>query len=593
MIVKMRKITVMLSRKETDSALEKLRGLGVVHVSHLRKPYSENIDELSGKLSLTEKSLESLQPSGRQEELEDEKVDQKCAEILKLEEKREKLKERLEKLNLQKSWFSKWGKISKSDLKILAGAGVYVGLYISNVKELKKIDKDRMIYVINKSGKILHLAHITRDKEDDLRKESSSIRKAELPEMGLQKINSEIEQIREEISNTQNLLENYGKYFEGLAGYRDSLKKRIEFMKVKHGMFYEESIACLQGFCPVKLVSKVKETAEKNGWGIAVSKPSDDDDVPTLVENPGWIDIVKPVFNFMGTVPGYKEFDISFWFLVFFSLFFAMIVGDAGYGLIFIAATYLLRRKFREAPSEPFSLFYLLSGATVLWGALTGTWFGSETIARLPFFDSVSIDRIGSFVEGSQDFVIFLTFIIGVVHLSIARMMRAFNLINTLKAISELGWVAVLWAAYFLAGMLVLNRPLPGFAVPLGITGAAAVLLFSNFQRNVAKGILKTIGNLPLDIISSFTDIISYIRLFAVGYATVVVAAASNEFAAGVGLGGAWGGLISATILFAGHGLNILLCLMSVIVHGIRLNLLEFSGQLGMEWTGKKYRPFR
>jgi V/A-type H+-transporting ATPase subunit I len=354
-----------------------------------------------------------------------------------------------------------------------------------------------------------------------------------------------------------------------------------------------EALAWLQGFCPLDSVKKIKKTAQKNSWAIAVEKPDNPREVPTLIKNPKWVEIIKHVFNFMGTLPGYKEYDISFWFLLFFSLFFAMLVGDAGYGIIFLIATYLARRKFKQAPAAPFFLIYTLSFATVIWGALSGNWFGVEAIAKLPLFNFLVLDQINSFAKMNQNFMIYFCFIIGVVHLSIAHLIKSFRYLNSLKALAEIGWVCILWTAFFVASQLLVGKPFPNFTLWLGVAGITAVILFSNFQKNVLKGALSTLGTLPLDVISSFTDIISYLRLFAVGYATLAVATAFNTMATSTGLGGFLGGAVAAIILFFGHSLNILLCLMSVVVHGIRLNLLEFSGQLGMEWSGKEYRPFR
>ena len=125
---------------------------------------------------------------------------------------------------------------------------------------------------------------------------------------------------------------------------------------------------------------------------------------------------------------------------------------------------------------------------------------------------------------------------------------------------------------------------MPHFAIYLIIFGSALVGIFANFQKNILKGFLISLGNLPLDIISSFSDIVSYIRLFAVGIATVTVAASFNDMA---------GGITVPLILVLGHGLNIILAMMSVLVHGVRLNMLEFSGHLGQEWSGKEYKPFK
>ncbi|NQT06695.1 MAG: hypothetical protein HQ575_04045, partial [Candidatus Omnitrophica bacterium] len=102
-----------------------------------------------------------------------------------------------------------------------------------------------------------------------------------------------------------------------------------------------------------------------------------------------------------------------------------------------------------------------------------------------------------------------------------------------------------------------------------------------------------TLGNLPLSIISAFSDVVSYLRLFAVGYASVIVANSFNNMAMEAGFGSIASGLGAAFILFFGHALNIALGIIAVVVHGIRLNMLEFSGHLGMQWSGREYKPFK
>jgi len=143
------------------------------------------------------------------------------------------------------------------------------------------------------------------------------------------------------------------------------------------------------------------------------------------------------------------------------------------------------------------------------------------------------------------------------------------------------------------ANHLVLGKPLPGFVAILFMAGVSLIAIFSHFQKNILKGILLSLSNLPLDIINTFSDVVSYIRLFAVGMATVIVASSFNEMALGAGINSVLSGLISVVVLLFGHALNIILALMSVLVHGVRLNMLEFSGHIGMQWSGKKYRPFR
>jgi V/A-type H+-transporting ATPase subunit I len=332
---------------------------------------------------------------------------------------------------------------------------------------------------------------------------------------------------------------------------------------------------------------------KEEGAGYLIEDPDDTDHPPTLITNPAWIRIIDPVFKFMNTLPGYREYDISPYFLIFFSVFFAMLIGDAGYGTLFLGVTWVLRRKFKKAPAQPFFLMYLLSVCTMIWGAITGTWFGIEKVAELPFFNALVIPQIDSFSSRSQNSVIFICFVIGAVQLSIARIIKVARYINSPLAVAEAGWVFILWGMFFAAGRFVLGRVFPSFAFWLLGGGILMVLFFSDPRKGWIKGALSTLADLPLSVIGSFSDIVSYLRLFAVGYASVVVAQSFNNMAVGGGVDSIAGSLMAALVLFLGHALNIILGFMAVIVHGIRLNMLEFSGHLGMQWTGKKYDPFR
>jgi V/A-type H+-transporting ATPase subunit I len=122
------------------------------------------------------------------------------------------------------------------------------------------------------------------------------------------------------------------------------------------------------------------------------------------------------------------------------------------------------------------------------------------------------------------------------------------------------------------------------------------VILFGEQDSEITfiKGVLKGVGGAFttfLDAISGFSNIISYIRLFAVGMSSFYIASSFNNLASPMLKG--WTIPFGLIIIAIGHGLNLVMALLSVVVHGIRLNMLEFSGQLGMEWTGIEYNPFR
>jgi V/A-type H+-transporting ATPase subunit I len=128
---------------------------------------------------------------------------------------------------------------------------------------------------------------------------------------------------------------------------------------------------------------------------------------------------------------------------------------------------------------------------------------------------------------------------------------------------------------------------------PVFIIGSTLVILFTSPMKNIFAGIGTGLGDFLLKLVNSFADIVSYIRLFAVGLAGVAIADAFNQIAASIGVGTILNSLFSVFVLFAGHTLNLVMGILAILVHGVRLNVLEFSGHLDMEWSGTQYNPFK
>ena len=185
-----------------------------------------------------------------------------------------------------------------------------------------------------------------------------------------------------------------------------------------------------------------------------------------------------------------------------------------------------------------------------------------------------------------------LCLLIGSSHLTLAHGWNAVRMMNSTRALAQLGWIGVVWTMFFAARALMFGYTFPGWFAP--VTGASllAIVLFMTPPK-MLKAEWINHAMLPLSVMSAFGDVLSYLRLYALGVAGFKVAGAFNLLVLSLGFGSVLSGLASALILFAAHGLNIALSAMSVLVHGIRLNALEFSMHLGLEWSGVEYRPFR
>lgn len=432
-------------------------------------------------------------------------------------------------------------------------------------------------------------------------------------------------------------------YVPQMEKLQKSLSKDIEFETFYSGMGCETEgkdtdLAWLTGFVPVDALDKLKVAAKTNGWAVAFDDPSDEDNVPTKLKNNKLVSLIYPLTDFLGTVPGYHEYDISGWFLLFFTIFFGMIFGDGGYGLLVtvIALLMLLKSAAKGQKVSPMlSLVLLLGVATVGWGWATCTWFGltpeqlrgiglgflpdcslkvlSNAFATLPDgSDKIWYLPFGSQNAGlttAQNLQIFC-FSLALLQLSVAHIKGIGNCLanKSLKVLGEFGSLIQLWGMFYIVLMMVVSGDvfaMDAFMITetlsvgklcVGLVGAGFALsfIFSNYEGSVIKSTLESCKNIIsvlLGVVNVFSDIVSYIRLWAVGLAGSAISATVNEMA-GPLVGHLVMFLALVALLAFGHGLNMILNLLSVIVHGVRLNTLEFSTHLGMSWSGFKYAPF-
>ena len=593
MITRMKKITALVSEKEREKFIASLRRAGVFHPEEIKGPVAHEVRFAADKAEKLARMIDELAPYASGAESADTKAAEKemlaTADIVNtLVREKQEYKENICDMQNRMRWFDPWGAFDPDDIISLRGVGVSIRLYRAPRRDFRKAKEVKTPHCkVSHDRNYVYLVSVSRHAEEKLPFEEMA-----LPAYGPLQLQEKIHGLEEKIKITDKTLASTAAVLASARKCKNRLDAERDFLRVKFGMKEEAKFAYIRGFCPEKKVKKITAMAKRHGLGYLVQDPDNLEETPTLITNPKWISIISPVFGFMKTLPGYNEFDISFWFLIFFSIFFAMLIGDAGYGLLFLVVTFVISRVERNLPRQPFFLMYVLSVATIIWGAATGTWFGSERIAQQPFFSMFIVEKLDSFRSVSRNVVIYICFLIGAVHLSVAHLLRAVRVINSVKALAQIGWILILWGMFFTAGTFVIDRPFPSFAGWLFVPGILMVLFFANPDKGIFKGALSSMAQLPLSIISSFGDIVSYLRLFAVGYASVVVASSFNEMALSEGVNGVWSALIAATILFLGHMLNITLGFLAIIVHGVRLNMLEFSSHLSMEWSGRPYEPF-
>lgn len=587
MIVPMKKVFIVTQGKDARQGVDALAELGVLHIEHERVPAGTEIAALEQELKMLDQTIEILNGTDPKDAAISETPNnwqQTAKEILGCGQQIAQLNEEiLKRKALIKSW-EKWGDFDPEDIRALESNGIYVQLYEGKDSDLKQLPVDCVVETLAKADKKILFVVISRRPVD------LTLVKLALPPVSLDQMQALLNEDLQSLAAVEQKLKEDLRYLASFEAIRSEKAFELKFQQAVHGMGGADGIAYLKGFCPLDRIKVLEDKAAQEKWVVLVDDPSAEDQVPTLIRNPKWVEIVKPVFGVINVLPGYREIDISFVFLVFFSIFFGILIGDAGYGTVFLAATFFAQNKLKKkvADQSPFILMYVLSACALFWGGITGTIFGTL------LFSHVIKPPVAWLTEVKN--VQLICFFIGAVHLSIAHTWRLLMKAPAVFAmLAELGWIIILWGAFFMANSMVIGTSLFGIDLQkaLIIFGAGGALVVADIISRPKDGIFIGLVLSFFSCISAFTDVVSYIRLFAVGLAGVAVADAFNQMALSVGFNNFAAGLITSVILVAGHIFNIVLCGFGILVHGLRLNVLEFSGHLGLEWSGFKYEPFK
>ena len=300
----------------------------------------------------------------------------------------------------------------------------------------------------------------------------------------------------------------------------------------------------------------------------------------------------------LGTLPGYREQDVSGAFMIALPIFAAMLIGDAGYGLLFLLVPVLFRRRMAAKVGTGLTHLLMVFGVmAVIWGVLTGSYFGFSPGGMIqaggigaPVGKALSIPKLLSveMTEESQNTLKRISFLLAVIHLSSAHLWRAVLKFPDIRFLSSVGWASALWGVYGLVKTLVLNDPFRGTVYPyLALGGLALAMAFASPRKYVIDGIALGALNSIFPAIATLGDTISYVRLMAICLAGSVLAVTFNRMILGIKFLP-----VSVPLLIIAHTMNIGMAMIALLAHGVRLNVLEFSVNLGMEWSGYPYEPF-
>ena len=636
MIVPMKKVSLIIRESEKDKTLKKLRSLGILHIE-ITEGTGERLANLKEQVALLESAIFTI---GKIKNTEQKNVNAADAltiatEVNSLDEEKKRCQAEKIALDAELDRLKSWGDIDPSALSDLETKGIEILFYEMPKAEYENLsDNVITVRIDTTKSTVKFMLFKSNDEENEKFVSSLNVYRLALPQMSTDEMKQRISELDNRIAEIDEIIVSHACYIKSIKQAIKNVEKEIEFETYTTGMSDENlssdnkksvTVAYFKGYIEAENLDKLKQTAEKNAWGILVEEPSTEDNVPTKLKNNKFVSLIYPLTDFLGTVPGYFEYDISGWFLAFILIFFGIIFGDGGYGLLIcaVAAIPIIKSLISKKQISPMFLLVGLFGlSTVLWGTLTCTWFGlspeqlPEWLKSLsvPVISNVYADKIWhpfwtngtAGLTTAQNLQIFC-FSLALIQLTVAHIKGAIRNKGSVKMLGDIGSILQLLGIYYLVLSLVVNAEVFSFGLVIGgiPIGTAAIVLiavgfvisfvFSNYEGSIIKSILSSLTNIVsvlLGVVNVFSDIVSYIRLWAVGLAGAAISATVNELA-GPLLGNFMFMILAIILLVFGHGLNMILNILSVIVHGIRLNTLEFSSHLDMSWSGHKFKPFK
>ncbi len=562
MIVKMKHLDLVCVESEAEETLEKLRAFGAVHLD-LAAAKGAEVAEAKGEAADAERAVRLILKAreGKDYAASLQKLPCETSSILEAAAKRDDLMARAAALEKSLRLYAPYGDFDPALARKLADSGVFL-----------RLKKDGTYFISCDADAV--------DKSD----------RVPLPEKSLGEMREEYDRIAADVLAIDSRLAASDE--DSIISAFPAIADKIAFSAAKELIARRGPLASIAGWIPAPKLAALEAAAKENSWGWLARDPEPGETPPTLIEPPRFFRPVKALFDGLGIAPAYTEADVSVPFMCYFSIFFAMLVGDGAYGAIFLAATLFGWKKYASAEKKnPVARSWLVlmsvfSCATIAWGLLSNTWFGAAIPACK---DWPTVEWLA---DPSYKNMMLLCFTIGASHLVLARLWNAVCRFPDTTALAELGWAGVLVLMYLVTNSIVGIFPgVPQWGMVVGAVSIALVFLFT-----VKPSELKTrgaeLGMLPLNIMSALGDIISYVRLFAVGLASVKVAENFNAMATGLDLP-LWLKVVPmVAILVVGHALNLAMAGLSILVHAVRLNTLEFSNHKGVSWAGYAFKPF-
>lgn len=589
MIVPMRKYLFLVHHSDYVDFLEGLRRLGVLHVQQQEGQPSDDLMKrmaLQQRLRSVQKGLEKREVTVQQSATSEE-GDAVVAEYEKLTDQLEPLLQERTTVRKEFEILKPWGDFSIETVKELEAAGLEVQFLVCATKKYDpNWAKEYPIAQLRNLGADTYFVGITKAEEPV---EIPGVEMLPDPKNGTVELLDRQIELEAQVDRINARLDRLAEAgLPALEATLNDLQDTTQLISVIEHTRREadEQLMVLEGYAPKPKVEELEALCERQGIPFLKARPHPEDNPPVMLRNSSFSRLFEPIAKLFA-LPSYGELDLTPYFAPFFLLFFGFCLGDAGYGIVLLLGATIYKFRAEKAMKPTLTLVQFMGVATVLFGVLTGTVFGIDLLqdrfAWLGDFRQVMLNSDQAFQ---------LALILGVVQILFGLGVKAVNKgrqYGWMYGIAPVGWILLVLS---LADIGLTKQLLP-YSTYAAWTAVGLILVFSDPKA----GVLSRLGSgawALYGITGIFGDLLSYIRLFALGIASAILGLVVNDI--GLQIRGSMeivGPILFVVFLLVGHTANLLIASLGAFVHPMRLTFVEFYKNAGFEGGGKPYDPLR
>jgi len=633
MIVKMKKMDLLLYHREQEKFLDELRGLGVVHITSDAPADSAAVQDLNTKAQNASRIAAALKKVQLEKNItasavEAEDVPRMLSRFEDSEVKRERVEQEFAALKKDNDMLAPWGNFDPQTVKRLAEAGVKMRFYTMTVKKYEALERSKYgIETINIQSGLAYFVSIFRGEAEEI----PGAEEVYLPDSSLKDLNAKVMSLEMRRNEVISDMDTMAGHLSGIEKYSAELKNKLQFEQARLSMASEAEgkLLRLSGWVPELNEAKVTAFLQNYSAYVSFRAPNAEDDVPVQLKNDFFSRLFEPILK-LYSLPGYRELDYTPMAAPFFAIFFGLCLGDAGYGLIFLVASIIGLAKVGPKMKPIMGLGLIFGFATTICGVLLNGFFGMQ------LFGGEGIEGASLFATGAEKYALLaskdingstdfpamgMALVIGFIHMFFGMSVYIYTQVRDRGFQAGIMPLALM---FMVSGGVVLgahtnfmNLGLEEFMVGawavgkllvmvpaevakwMAIGGIAGALLFNSLDKSIFIRPLAGLWDLYNFASGFFSNILSYLRLFALGLAGGLLGKAINDIACifitkedgSLNFASLW---VVATVLLiiGGHALNLALASLGAFVHPLRLTFVEFYGAVKFQGGGKAYAPF-